>query len=279
MSDTLSIVEVARQTGISSRTLRYYESRGLLNPLRTASGRRAYDRAQIARLHRIMLLKRAGLTLAQIGQILEGGPADMKGLLREQLRVLEEQRVELEAMHHRLDAALLHLGAGQELDAEHLCRIIRASEECADGRAGWKGVIDDYWSPKAQAEWRETMQALWVEHPEWANGGYEKQWRDLGERIAAKLPMDPLGEEALAFVREWNALIEPMTRIATPSMRASTAAMFEDMDKWQGDADTAFGPEVYFFIRDAQQQLQAAGHDIGLSPFTMRPMLDDDGDS
>ena len=39
MSDSVDIAEVARLTGLTSRALRFYEARGLVKPLRTASGR------------------------------------------------------------------------------------------------------------------------------------------------------------------------------------------------------------------------------------------------
>ena len=73
MPDSLDIAEVARLTGLTSRALRFYEARGLVTPLRTASGRRYYGRAELEQLHRILAMKRAGLTLAQIQRLTAGG--------------------------------------------------------------------------------------------------------------------------------------------------------------------------------------------------------------
>jgi DNA-binding transcriptional MerR regulator len=70
MMDSIDIAEVARRTGISARALRFYEARGLLKPLRTASGRRHYGPGELATLHQILALKRAGLTLAQVQRLL-----------------------------------------------------------------------------------------------------------------------------------------------------------------------------------------------------------------
>ena len=65
MADALDISEVVRRTGLTSRALRFYEARGLVSPLRTASGRRYYGPAELERVNQILALKRAGLSLAQ----------------------------------------------------------------------------------------------------------------------------------------------------------------------------------------------------------------------
>ena len=71
----LSPTETATRFGVSIKALRLYESRGLLTPLRSEAGWRTYGPDQIARLHQILALKRLGLSLARIGQILAGGCA------------------------------------------------------------------------------------------------------------------------------------------------------------------------------------------------------------
>ena len=53
MTDSLPINEVVRRTGLTSRTLRFYETKGLVAPLRTASGRRIFGARELSRLHQI----------------------------------------------------------------------------------------------------------------------------------------------------------------------------------------------------------------------------------
>src|SRR4051812_44378644 len=66
----LSPTETASRFGVSVKALRLYERRGLLTPLRSESGWRTYGPDQIARLHQILALKRLGLPLAGIAQLL-----------------------------------------------------------------------------------------------------------------------------------------------------------------------------------------------------------------
>src|SRR4029079_13321808 len=58
MADSLDIAEVARLTGLTVRALRFYEARGLVRPLRTASGRRHYGPVELERLHQVIAMKR-----------------------------------------------------------------------------------------------------------------------------------------------------------------------------------------------------------------------------
>ena len=83
--DTIDIREVARRTGLTSRALRFYEARGLLKPLRTYSGRRLYGRGELERIQQILALKRAGLSLAQIGKLTQAGSLDLASVIEAQL--------------------------------------------------------------------------------------------------------------------------------------------------------------------------------------------------
>jgi DNA-binding transcriptional MerR regulator len=66
----LSIAEVRERTGLSARTLRYYEELGLLPGVRRrAGGRRVYGADELERLHFIQRLKKLGLSLAEIKEL------------------------------------------------------------------------------------------------------------------------------------------------------------------------------------------------------------------
>ena len=64
------IGEIAREFGISTRTIRYYEERGLLGPVRRRDGRRRiYGAVEMARLRFIQKLKLLGLSLEEIAEL------------------------------------------------------------------------------------------------------------------------------------------------------------------------------------------------------------------
>lgn len=67
MSEPLSIGEVAARTGVAASALRYYEDRGLIRSVRTAGGRRTYDRSVMRRVAFVVFAQKVGLTLDEVG--------------------------------------------------------------------------------------------------------------------------------------------------------------------------------------------------------------------
>ena len=68
----LKIGELAHQTGLSIKTIRFYESRGLLEqPPRTEDGYRLYGPEEVARLRFVQRAKLLGLTLEEIRELVE----------------------------------------------------------------------------------------------------------------------------------------------------------------------------------------------------------------
>src|SRR5690606_2692229 len=87
-----SIQEIARLTGVTSRTLRHYDAVGLLPAVRTtASGPRRYDRTALVRLQRILLLRDLGLGLGDIAEVLDSEQDEAAALRRHLVTLRTEQ--------------------------------------------------------------------------------------------------------------------------------------------------------------------------------------------
>jgi DNA-binding transcriptional MerR regulator len=90
-TELLSVAEVREETGLSARTLRYYEEVGLLPGARRRSGgRRVYGADELERLAFIQRLKTMGLSLAEIKDLnavyaIDGSTRAMLGRLDELL--------------------------------------------------------------------------------------------------------------------------------------------------------------------------------------------------
>ena len=76
MPTELTIGEVARRSGLSVPTLRFYEQRGLISSTRTDGNQRRYPRAVLRRLAFVVAAQRVGLGLERIGRLLADLPAD-----------------------------------------------------------------------------------------------------------------------------------------------------------------------------------------------------------
>ncbi|TXS35234.1 MerR family transcriptional regulator [Streptomyces sp. t39] len=95
----MRIGELARRTGVSERSLRYYEKEGLLSADRTPGGHREYTGTAVDRVRRIQELYAAGLCSSKIGTLLpcmrdvDGGPATPDDSLVRDLTV-ERERID-----------------------------------------------------------------------------------------------------------------------------------------------------------------------------------------
>jgi DNA-binding transcriptional MerR regulator len=90
MKNKLRIGELAELAGVTPRTIRYYESLGLLGPSeRHGGGFRYYTEAELARLHKIDWLKRLGLSLEEIAGVIDCYFADEPAKQRGRRKVLE----------------------------------------------------------------------------------------------------------------------------------------------------------------------------------------------
>ena len=253
----LDIADVARRTGLSARALRFYEARGLVAPLRTASARRLYDAAALERLHQVVALKRAGLSLARIKQLFDRRAIDLRALIAAQLGQVTEQAKALEDIRAILATTLSRIDRGEPIDAATFCSLIRSGE--ATMEHSMKAVVDRYFSPAQKAEWATTIAPAY-EGMDYA--AYQTQWRTLSDTIEAALPLDPAGPEAQAFVDAWFALLKPFSDVATPQMWNGVAQMYADMPKWESEADAGFSSTVWQFIQSATSARRAAGGPI-----------------
>ena len=119
----LRIQEVAADTGLTPRTIRYYEELGLLAPAARSEGAyRLYDRDALDRLHFIRGLRdNAGFSLAEIRQLLEDeearvhnrvrfratdDPAERRRILTDAIATVDRQVATLRAKVERLEAMI-----------------------------------------------------------------------------------------------------------------------------------------------------------------------------
>ena len=110
----LTAAECARRIGLSVRTLRVYEARGLLRPARTEKNWRLYGAREIARLGEILTLKSMGLSLGQIALLLSEPQADLGVVLDIQYQQLIRQKQDTESTL-ALVTALRAKAAGGEI--------------------------------------------------------------------------------------------------------------------------------------------------------------------
>ena len=115
-----SIVEVARMSGVPSRTLRYYDRVGLLKPAYLGSnGFRYYQREQLLQLQRLLLLRELGLGSGAVAEVLNG-QRDQIDALRRHERWLHGERDRLSRLAATVARTLQQLQGGPPLTGPEL---------------------------------------------------------------------------------------------------------------------------------------------------------------
>lgn len=104
--EEISIGELAKISGVSTRTLRHYEDCGLLSPERTENGYRVYSQADAKCLAQILAMKKCGLSLTTIKYLMSEPDINLHTILRNHLRSLQTQGQSLEKAIERTKAAI-----------------------------------------------------------------------------------------------------------------------------------------------------------------------------
>lgn len=245
--ETLSIGETARKTGLSERTLRYYEAEGLLSPLRDGRNRRQYQVVDLLTLARITALKSAGFPLSQIREMMSVITMDASSLVSAQIKALSDQKSRIEKALALLMSVSKQIEHGEIITPELLCSFINAGEMTMQ-KENWQNIFNRYYSQEDQQAWKEAEASIEGGWDEQKQTAYAAKWADLGKRIECALPMAPTSPEARAFVEEWNTLLEPFMKVANPNMQKNVATLWANMDNWQGDVHAPLSKRVVDFM-------------------------------
>ena len=104
----MQIKEFAKVTGVSVRTLHYYDQIGLLKPARVDqwTGYRYYDRESLIRMQEILFYRELDFSLKSIQDILSSADYDRTRALRDQKKLLTLKKERLERLISAIDGAM-----------------------------------------------------------------------------------------------------------------------------------------------------------------------------
>ncbi|CAH2462604.1 MerR family transcriptional regulator [Bacillus sp. S4] len=128
--ELISIQELTRETGITVRTLRYYDQIDLLKPSgKTDGGHRLYSERDVVRLQQILFLKEMGFSLKEVANMLVTGELNLKGSLEKQLRFVQEEQKKFNRMERVLQAVVYSVDVEGELDWKVMFELIQLSKQ------------------------------------------------------------------------------------------------------------------------------------------------------
>lgn len=120
---TFAISDLAREFGITPRTIRFWEDQGILAPDREGN-KRIFTRRDRARLKMALRGKRLGLSLAEIKDLIGmyNSTEDETPQLLQCLRIMEKRRLALQQQREDIEAMLADIGQFESLCREELTR-------------------------------------------------------------------------------------------------------------------------------------------------------------
>ena len=175
MTDVLRTVgQVADEVGVSVRTLHHYDQIGLVRPSeRSRAGYRLYTEADLQRLQHVVVYRRLGFPLEQIGELLSDG-ADVSAHLRRQRAAITDRLAELTGLVGAIDKALEAQMNDYQITAEERRELF------GDG-------FDDGYAQEAEERWGDSE--AWEQSQRRAKGYSKEQWEQIkaeGEEVNAR---------------------------------------------------------------------------------------------
>lgn len=208
--------EIAERTGVTVRTLRYYDEIGLLKPAeRARSGYRLYGPEQLERLQQILSLKHLGLELEEIGECLKDPEAySLENILYRQLKRLRIEIERQKQLYRRLETLAEHLDRSEKPSIDELFKTLKAMT-----------MYEKYYS-KQQLEYLEQRK---TEVGEERIREVQREWKELIGQVRKEMEngTDPQSEKMQQLAVRWQSLIEEFTG-GKAGIRESLGKMYKN---------------------------------------------------
>ena len=199
-----TIRELADLSGVTTRTLRWYDQIGLLKPSRVAeSGYRYYGRAEVDRLQDILYYRALGVELAQIKACLDDPSFDRLAALRGHLTALEQEQARLEALIRSVRKTISAQERKELMNDQEKFEALKQRAVAWHEETYGREAREKYGDREVDAA-QNTARGLTQEQ--------YREWTELGQKIQEHLeaairaglsPESEAGQEVAALHRRW----------------------------------------------------------------------------
>ena len=234
-----TVHEVSRLTGVSIRTLQYYDEIGLLPPAsHTEAGYRLYDNSTLERLQQILLFRELEFPLKEIKAIVSSPDFDKAKALEQQVSLLELKKEHLEKLIS-LARAIQSTGGKNHMDFTAF-DTKKLDEYAAQAKASW-GHTEAYHEYEKKSQGRNPEETASIA------GQMMQIFADFG----AVKETSPASEPAQALVHRLQEFITahyyPCTNeilAGLGQMYAAGGEMTDNIDKAGGKGTAAFASKA-----------------------------------
>lgn len=235
-----TVHEVSRLSGVSIRTLHYYDRIGLLHPAQvTEAGYRLYDDTNLERLQSILLFRELRFSLKEIKVILDSSSHDRNNILEQQIKLLKLQKEHLENL---IDLA---------------CGIKAIGVNKLDFSAFDTSKIDEY-AKQVKATWGQTE--AYKEYEKKSKDRTPEEEKVLGSGLmeifvefGKMKEKDPEAEEVQAQVQKLKDYITKNYYTCTNEILSGLGSMYSGGGEFTENIDKVAGEGTAEFVNRAIQ--------------------------
>jgi len=211
----MKVGELAKRTGLSVRTLHYYDEIGLLAPSRhTDSRHRLYGVSELLRLQQIKSMRQLGFTLDEISGLLQQPEFSPHRVLQLHVERLREQIEHQERLCGLLEALAASFSSDAAVTPDELIMAIEGIT-----------TMEKYYTPEQIREIKERGAKLGDAHIK----EVEAEWPRLIARVREEMEKgtDPTSDTVRALAKRWGELVHEFTG-GNPGIEQSLGKMYRE---------------------------------------------------
>ena len=228
-----TVKEISRLTGVSVRTLHYYDEINLLKPTKTTdAGYRLYDDTALERLHSILLFRELKFPLGEIKAILDSNGFDKEAALKEQIKLLEMQK-------NRLDKII-----------DSARKLLMKGNDNMNFSAFNKSEIDKY-ADEAKRKWENT--AAYKEFAEKHSDSDDKteEFMQIFAEIGKIKHLEPDSQTVQSMIKKLQNFITENYYTCTDDILKGLGQMYIADERFKNNIDSAGGNGTAEFTAQA----------------------------
>lgn len=218
-----TVKEISKLTGISVRTLHYYDEINLLKPTQTTdAGYRLYDDTALQRLHSILLFRELQFPLKEIKTILDSPDFDTLSALKEQIKLLELQR-------NRLDEIISSAN-----------KLLTKGSKNMSFSAFDKTEMDKY-AAEAKQKWEQTAAYKEFEQKHLNSADKTNEFMQIFAEIGKIKHLPPNSKKAKNLIKKLQNFITENYYTCTDEILKNLGKMYISDERFKNNIDEAGG--------------------------------------
>lgn len=246
-----TVKQLSELSGVSVRTLHYYEEQGLLNPAYYgANGYRYYEEQELLQLQQILFFKKLGFTLKQIGKVIGRSDFDQLAALHSHKKALTRELEKIDLLLKTVDKTIKHIQGKRKMKDRELfdgfnITLVEAKEGHSYSAAE-KLVFESVKNPTKNVTDVEERGKAYYDN-------INKKAHDLFKAVVHCIEkgLDPAADEVQKIIKKHHAFMELINN-TTKEVYKAMAELYEEHPAFRKQLDILH-PKLASFMAEGMR--------------------------